>query len=209
MFVLFGLAIPLLIGPALEQTLAGALSPMLGRPMRIFLQQDAAWRLALRARQRGRPARPIGGLSVLLYAQPLTTAALRTADIADPGEEEASITLARGTTMLPEPLGSVARALRDQRLAIAGSEGWLMAGGTPAATSAPSACASGPSDTASRAAPAATPRYPRSALGYPPGPRRASRHPQGRATQWAVPPAPGWPTTSRCAKVSHRTRRHV
>lgn len=30
--------------------------------------------------------------------------------------------------MLPEPLGAVALALRDQRLALTGDDGWLMAG---------------------------------------------------------------------------------
>jgi stearoyl-CoA desaturase (delta-9 desaturase) len=41
---LVGLAIPFLIGLALEQTLAGALSALLwGGPVRIFLQQHATW----------------------------------------------------------------------------------------------------------------------------------------------------------------------
>ena len=65
----------------------------------------------------------------LLYAQPLTRiAALRTSDIARSSDGQATITIARGAIWLPEPLGELALGLRDERLALEGDEGWLLAG---------------------------------------------------------------------------------
>lgn len=68
------------------------------------------------------------GMLVLLYAQPLTRiAALRTGDVAVSSDGQATITLARGPIELPEPLGSLALALRDQHPDADGN-GWLLPG---------------------------------------------------------------------------------
>ncbi len=75
------------------------------------------------------PRDRFAGLLLLLYAQPLTrTAASRTTDIATTTDGQTTITLARGAVALPEPLGSLARGLRDQRLAGTGVDGWLLPG---------------------------------------------------------------------------------
>jgi len=69
------------------------------------------------------------GLLLLLYAQPLTrTAALKTTDIAITPDGQITITVARGAVPLPEPLGSLAHALRYERLAATGADGWLLPG---------------------------------------------------------------------------------
>ena len=68
----------------------------------------------------------------MLYAQPLTrTAALQTTDIATTPDGQITIRLARGAVPLPEPLGSLAHALRDERLARTGFDGWLLPGRKP------------------------------------------------------------------------------
>jgi hypothetical protein len=75
------------------------------------------------------PRDRFAGCLLLLYAQPLTRiAALQTGDIAATPDGQITITLARGAVALPEPLGSLAHALRDQRLADAGVDGWLLPG---------------------------------------------------------------------------------
>jgi len=75
------------------------------------------------------PRDRLAGCLLLLYAQPLTrTAALRTSDVERDADGETTITLARGAIVLPEPLGSVTLALRDERLEVSGGEGWLMPG---------------------------------------------------------------------------------
>ena len=76
------------------------------------------------------PRDRLAGCLLLLYAQPLTrTAALRTSDVALTADSQTTITLGRGAIVLPEPLGSIALALRDQRFtASATTEGWLMPG---------------------------------------------------------------------------------
>lgn len=75
------------------------------------------------------PRDRLAGCLLLLYAQPLTrTATLETSDIALKSEGRVAMTLARGAIELPPPLGSIALALRDERLEITGSEGWLMPG---------------------------------------------------------------------------------
>ena len=75
------------------------------------------------------PRDRFAGLMLLLYAQPLTrTTTLRTTDIATAPDGQTTIRLARGAVTLPEPLGSLAHALRYQRLAATGNEGWLLAG---------------------------------------------------------------------------------
>jgi hypothetical protein len=75
------------------------------------------------------PRDRFAGLLLLLYAQPLSrTAALKTTDIAVTRDGEVTVTLARGAVALPEPLGSVAHALRFERLAATGAEGWLLPG---------------------------------------------------------------------------------
>jgi hypothetical protein len=74
------------------------------------------------------------GSVLLLYAQPLTRIArLRTSDIttADDGEITITITLARGAIVLPEPLASIALALRYQRVADGEADGWLLPGRKP------------------------------------------------------------------------------
>jgi hypothetical protein len=77
------------------------------------------------------PRDRLAGCLLLLYAQPLTrTAALRTTDVAVTPAGQTTITLARGAIVLPEPLGAIALALRDQGLTATG-EGWLMPGYKP------------------------------------------------------------------------------
>lgn len=70
------------------------------------------------------------GLLLLLYAQPLTrTAALRTSDVTATADGQVSLRLARGAVPLPEPLATLASALRDARLtAGAAADGWLLPG---------------------------------------------------------------------------------
>jgi hypothetical protein len=81
------------------------------------------------AREGADPRDRLAGCLLLLYAQLLTrTAALKTTDVALDSDGHATITLGRGAIVLPDPLGPVALALRDQRLGATGSDGWLMAG---------------------------------------------------------------------------------
>jgi hypothetical protein len=69
------------------------------------------------------------GLLLVLYAQPLTrTAALRVRDIATTTAGLTTLTVARGAIPLPDPLAALARALRGQRLASMGGDGWLLPG---------------------------------------------------------------------------------
>jgi hypothetical protein len=69
---------------------------------------------------------------LLLYAQPLTRIAqLRTRDITTADGDEIAITFARGAIVLPEPLASIALALRYQRVTDAEEEGWLLPGRKP------------------------------------------------------------------------------
>jgi hypothetical protein len=64
---------------------------------------------------------------LLLYAQPLTRIAqLRTSDITAADSGEIAITVARGAIVLPEPLASVALALRYQRISNGEVDGWLL-----------------------------------------------------------------------------------
>jgi hypothetical protein len=66
------------------------------------------------------------GRVLLLYAQPLTRIAqLRTSDITTANGGEITITVARGAIVLPEPLASIALALRYQRVADGEQGGWL------------------------------------------------------------------------------------
>lgn len=77
------------------------------------------------------PRDRLAGLLLLLYAQPLTrTAALRTKDVATTSDGQITITLARGAVALPEPLGSLAHALRERRLTGTDNDGWLIPGQT-------------------------------------------------------------------------------
>jgi hypothetical protein len=75
------------------------------------------------------PRDRLAGLLLLLYAQPLTrTAALRTNDVATTSDGQITITLARGAVALPEPLGSLAHAMRHQRPTGADNDGSLLPG---------------------------------------------------------------------------------
>jgi hypothetical protein len=75
------------------------------------------------------PRDRLAGLLLLLYAQPLTrTAALRTNDVATTADGQITITLARGAVALPEPLGSLAHAMRYQRPTRADNDSWLLPG---------------------------------------------------------------------------------
>jgi integrase len=66
---------------------------------------------------------------VLLHAQPLTrTAAPKTSDITVTKDGTVTVELARGAVPLPEPLAALSPALRYQRLAATGAEGWLLPG---------------------------------------------------------------------------------
>jgi hypothetical protein len=72
------------------------------------------------------------GSVLLLYAQPLTRIAqLRISDIATAAGGEIAITFARGAIVLPEPLASIALALRYQRIADGEADGWLLPGRKP------------------------------------------------------------------------------
>lgn len=71
----------------------------------------------------------LAGCLLLLYAQPLTrTAALKTTDVTITTGGGVAITLARGAVTLPDPLGAVTLALRDERVAAIDGDGWLFAG---------------------------------------------------------------------------------
>jgi len=71
------------------------------------------------------------GSVLLLYAQPLTRIAqLRTGDITTADSGEVAITVARGAIVLPEPLASIALALR-QRISNGDVDGWLLPGRKP------------------------------------------------------------------------------
>ncbi len=72
------------------------------------------------------------GSVLLLYAQPLTRIAqLCTSDITMTDRGETAITFARGANVLPEPLASIALALRCQRVADGEQDGWLLPGRKP------------------------------------------------------------------------------
>ena len=72
------------------------------------------------------------GSVLLLYARPLTRIAqLRTSDITTANGGEIAITVARGAIVLPEPLASIALALRDQRISSEDVDGWLLPGRKP------------------------------------------------------------------------------
>ncbi|MDP9259015.1 MAG: hypothetical protein M3Q31_21050, partial [Actinomycetota bacterium] len=72
------------------------------------------------------------GSVLLLYAQPLTRIAqLRTSDIMTADSGEIAITVARGAIVLPEPLASIALALRYQRISNGDVDGWLLPGRKP------------------------------------------------------------------------------
>jgi hypothetical protein len=72
------------------------------------------------------------GSVLLLYAQPLTRIAqLCTSDITMTDRGETAITFARGANVLPEPLASIALALRCQRVADGVQDGWLLPGRKP------------------------------------------------------------------------------
>jgi hypothetical protein len=74
------------------------------------------------------------GAVLLLYAQPLTRIArIRTSDIAMNSNGETTLRVARGRFTLPEPLASLALALRYQQLQRTGDEGWLLPGRHPEA----------------------------------------------------------------------------
>lgn len=81
------------------------------------------------------PRDRFAGAALLLYAQPLTRIArIRISDIAMTSDGTIMLTIGRGRFILPEPLASIALALRYQRLRHAGEEGWLLPGrhpGTP------------------------------------------------------------------------------
>ena len=69
---------------------------------------------------------------LLLYAQPLTRIAqLRTSDILTADSGEIALTVARGAIVLPEPLASIALALRYQRAGDDEQDGWLLPGRKP------------------------------------------------------------------------------
>jgi hypothetical protein len=69
---------------------------------------------------------------LLLYAQPLTRIAqLRTSDITTTDSGEIAIRVARGAIVLPEPLASIALALRDQRISSEDVDDWLLPGRKP------------------------------------------------------------------------------
>jgi hypothetical protein len=72
------------------------------------------------------------GSVLLLYAQPLTRIAqLRTSDITMTDRGEIAVTFARGANVLPDPLASIALALRYQRVAAGEEDGWLLPGRKP------------------------------------------------------------------------------
>ena len=74
----------------------------------------------------------VAGAVLLLYAQPLTRIArIRTSDIAMSSNGETTLRMARGRFTLPDPLASIALALRYQQLQRTGDEGWLLPGRDP------------------------------------------------------------------------------
>jgi hypothetical protein len=69
---------------------------------------------------------------LLLYAQPLTRIArLRTGDIQLRADGQILISLVRGYVLPPEPLASLALALRYECVTTRGGEGWLLPGRLP------------------------------------------------------------------------------
>lgn len=98
-----------------------------GRPALDDEQRFALLRRLLHGDEIDRRDR-FAGLLVLLYAQPLTRiVALRAPDVAVGTDGQTTIILARGPVELPEPLGTLALALRDQH-PDADGEGWLLPG---------------------------------------------------------------------------------
>ena len=78
------------------------------------------------------PRERFAGSALLLYAQPLTRIAqLQTSDITTADSGETTITFARGAIVLPEPLASIALALRHQRISSGALDGWLLPGRKP------------------------------------------------------------------------------
>jgi hypothetical protein len=81
------------------------------------------------------PRDRFAGSVLLLYAQPLTRIArIRISDIATTSDGAITLTIGRGRFTLPEPLASIALALRYERILRSGEEGWLLPGrhpGTP------------------------------------------------------------------------------
>jgi integrase len=76
------------------------------------------------------PRDRFAGSVLLLYGKPITKiCALRTAAISVDAAGQTTLQLGRGgRTPLPEPLGSIALALRDRQLERTGAEGWLLPG---------------------------------------------------------------------------------
>lgn len=75
------------------------------------------------------PRDRFAGSVLLLYGKPIThIAALRTAAINVDADGQTTLRLGRGEIPLPEPLGSIALALRDRQLARSGAAGWLLPG---------------------------------------------------------------------------------
>ena len=69
------------------------------------------------------------GSVLLLYGKPITKiCALRTAAISGQADGQTTLQLGRGENPLPEPLGSIALALRYRQLERTGAEGWLLPG---------------------------------------------------------------------------------
>jgi hypothetical protein len=69
------------------------------------------------------------GSVLLLYGKPITRiAALRTSDIRTTPDGVITLRLGRGPIPLPEPVGLIAQALRDQQLQRTGTDGWLIPG---------------------------------------------------------------------------------
>jgi hypothetical protein len=66
---------------------------------------------------------------LLLYGKPTTRiVSLRTTDIQTTAAGVITLRLGRGEIPLPEPLATVAQALRDQQLQRTGGDGWLIPG---------------------------------------------------------------------------------
>jgi hypothetical protein len=69
------------------------------------------------------------GAVLLLYGRPFTQiAAMKTTAIGVDAGGQATLRLGRGEVPLPEPLGAIALAFRDQRVQQLGAEGWLFRG---------------------------------------------------------------------------------
>lgn len=69
------------------------------------------------------------GSVLLLYGKPITKiAALRITELHITTAQTVTLSLGRGETPLPEPLGKIALALRGRQLDRAGTEDWLFAG---------------------------------------------------------------------------------